>query len=49
MKLLLINPRLPESFWSFSWAFRHVATDKRAVLPPLGLATVAALTPPPGT
>jgi radical SAM superfamily enzyme YgiQ (UPF0313 family) len=46
MKLLLINPRLPESFWSFSWAFRHVATDKRALLPPLGLATVAALTPP---
>jgi radical SAM superfamily enzyme YgiQ (UPF0313 family) len=46
MKLLLINPRLPESFWGFSWAFRHVATDKRAVLPPLGLATVAALTPP---
>ena len=46
MKLLLINPRLPESFWSFSWALRHVVCDKRAVLSPLGLATVAALTPP---
>jgi radical SAM superfamily enzyme YgiQ (UPF0313 family) len=46
MKLLLINPRLPESFWSFSWAFRNVATDKRAAISPLGLATVAALTPP---
>ena len=46
MKLLLVNPRLPASFWNFSWAFRHVARDKRAVLPPLGLATVAALTPP---
>src|SRR5262245_13978732 len=46
MKLLLINPRLPESFWCFSWALRHVARDKKAVLSPLGLATVAALTPP---
>lgn len=45
MKLLLINPRLPENFWSFSWAMRHVARDKKAILPPLGLATVAALTP----
>jgi radical SAM superfamily enzyme YgiQ (UPF0313 family) len=46
MKLLLINPRMPESFWSFSWAFRNVAHGPKALLPPLGLATVAALTPP---
>jgi radical SAM superfamily enzyme YgiQ (UPF0313 family) len=46
MKLLLINPLLPESFWSFSWAFRHIATRQRAALSPLGVATVAALTPP---
>jgi radical SAM superfamily enzyme YgiQ (UPF0313 family) len=46
MKLLLIQPRLPESFWSFTWAFREVARDKRAPISPLGLATVAALTPP---
>jgi radical SAM superfamily enzyme YgiQ (UPF0313 family) len=46
MKLLLINPRLPESFWSFSWALQQVSRDKKAVLTPLGLATVAALTPP---
>jgi radical SAM superfamily enzyme YgiQ (UPF0313 family) len=46
MKLLLIQPRLPESFWSFSWAFREIARDKRAPISPLGLATVAALTPP---
>lgn len=45
MKLLLINPRLPESFWSFTWAFQTVARDKRAAISPLGLATVAALTP----
>jgi radical SAM superfamily enzyme YgiQ (UPF0313 family) len=46
MKLLLIQPKLPESFWSFTWAFREVARDKRAPISPLGLATVAALTPP---
>jgi radical SAM superfamily enzyme YgiQ (UPF0313 family) len=46
MKLLLIQPKLPESFWSFTWAFREIARDKRAPISPLGLATVAALTPP---
>jgi len=45
MKLLLINPLLPESFWSFTWAFRTIARDKRAAISPLGLATLAALTP----
>ena len=45
MKLLLINPRFPESFWSFKWAVDSVLPGKRAVNPPLGLATVAALTP----
>lgn len=46
MKLLLIHPKLPESFWSFSWAFREIARDKRAPVSPLGLASIAALTPP---
>ena len=46
MKLLLIQPRLPESFWSFSWAFKEIVRDKRAPISPLGLAAVAALTPP---
>ncbi len=45
MRLLLINPRGPESFWSFRWALDHVLPDKRAVNPPLGLATLAALCP----
>jgi radical SAM superfamily enzyme YgiQ (UPF0313 family) len=45
MKLLLIHPKLPESFWSFSWAFREIAREKRAPISPLGLATIAALTP----
>jgi radical SAM superfamily enzyme YgiQ (UPF0313 family) len=45
MRLLLINPRFPESFWSFKWALDKILTDKRAVHPPLGLATLAALCP----
>ena len=45
MKLLLINPKYPESFWSFSWAVREVLPRKRAINPPLGLATLAALCP----
>jgi len=45
LKLLLINPRFPESFWSFRWAVDNVFADKSAVTPPLGLATLAALSP----
>ena len=46
MRLLLINPRTPESFWSFRWAVNSILPRKRAVNPPLGLATLAALCPP---
>lgn len=46
-RLLLINPRFPESFWSFRWALEQVLPgDTRALNPPLGLATLAALCPP---
>jgi radical SAM superfamily enzyme YgiQ (UPF0313 family) len=45
MRLLLINPRSPESFWSFRWALDRILPGKRAVNPPLGLATLAALCP----
>jgi radical SAM superfamily enzyme YgiQ (UPF0313 family) len=45
MRLVLINPRFPESFWSFKWALDTVLPGKRALNPPLGLATVAALCP----
>ncbi len=45
VRVLLINPRFPESFWSFRWALQEVLSGKRAINPPLGLATVAALTP----
>jgi radical SAM superfamily enzyme YgiQ (UPF0313 family) len=45
MRLLLINPRYPESFWSFRWAVERILPGKRAINPPLGLATLAALCP----
>ena len=45
MRLLLVNPRFPESFWSFKWALDTVLPGKRAINPPLGLATLAALCP----
>ncbi len=45
IRLLLINPRFPESFWSFRWAVDRVLCGKRTLNPPLGLATVAALCP----
>ena len=45
MKLLLINPKFPDSFWVFNWTFENVITSRKANIPPLGLATLAALTP----
>lgn len=45
MKLLLINPVFPESFWSFSWASDKVTRDQKTVNTPLGIITLAALTP----
>lgn len=45
MRLLLINPRFNESFWSFKWALDKMLSGKRAMNPPLGLATLAALCP----
>ncbi|MFO1463909.1 MAG: radical SAM protein [bacterium] len=46
MKLLLINPKFPESFWSFEWAHQKVITEIKTLNSPLGLATLAALCPP---
>ncbi|TAK42886.1 MAG: B12-binding domain-containing radical SAM protein [Betaproteobacteria bacterium] len=46
MRLLLVNPRFNESFWSFKWAMDRMLAGKRAMNPPLGLATLAALCPP---
>ncbi|MGD0263117.1 MAG: hypothetical protein ABSD29_25405 [Verrucomicrobiota bacterium] len=43
MKVLLLYPPTPETFWSFKHVLRFVS--KRATFPPLGLLTVAALLP----
>jgi hypothetical protein len=44
MKILLVAPECPETFWSFKYALRFIS--KKALLPPLGLLTVAAMLPP---
>lgn len=43
MKILLVYPAYPETFWSYKYALRFIA--KKASIPPLGLLTVAALLP----
>jgi radical SAM superfamily enzyme YgiQ (UPF0313 family) len=43
MKILLINPDIPLTFWSFKKALKFIS--RKAVVPPLGLLTVAALLP----
>jgi len=43
MRILLVSPRFPETFWSFKHALRFVS--KKTGEPPLGLLTVAAMLP----
>ena len=43
MKILLVYPEFPDTFWSFKHALRFVR--KKAGSPPLGLLTVAAMLP----
>lgn len=43
MKALLVYPRYPDTFWSFRHALKFIS--KRALHPPLGLLTVAAMLP----
>jgi radical SAM superfamily enzyme YgiQ (UPF0313 family) len=43
MKVLLLYPEFPDTFWSFKHALKFIR--KRAALPPLGLLTVAAMLP----
>jgi radical SAM superfamily enzyme YgiQ (UPF0313 family) len=43
MKVLLLYPKFPQSFWSFEKTLALL--DRKAMLPPLGLATVAAILP----
>ena len=43
MKILMVYPMYPDTFWSFKHALKFVS--KKASFPPLGLLTVAALLP----
>jgi len=43
MKVLLIYPEFPTTYWSYHYALKFIG--KKAALPPLGLLTVAALLP----
>jgi len=43
MKILLVYPQIPSTFWSFKSAVKFVS--KKSTEPPLGLVTVAALLP----
>lgn len=44
MRILLVYPEFPDTFWSFKHALRFI--HKKAASPPLGLLTVAAMLPP---
>src|SRR5260370_27709427 len=44
MKVLLVNPEFPDTYWSFRHALPF--EGKRCAFPPLGLLTVSALLPP---
>ncbi len=43
MKALLVYPKYPDTFWSFKHALKFIS--KKALHPPLGLLTVAAMLP----
>ena len=43
MKILLVYPEFPDTFWSFKHALKFIR--KKAGAPPLGLLTVAAMLP----
>lgn len=43
MKILLVYPEFPDTFWSFKHALKFIR--KKAGAPPLGLMTVAAMLP----
>lgn len=43
MKILLVNPIFPDTYWSFRYALKF--EGKQAAFPPLGLLTVSAMLP----
>lgn len=44
MKILLVYPHYPDTFWGFKYALKFIS--KKASLPPLGLLTIASMLPP---
>ncbi len=43
LKVLLIYPKCPDTFWSFKYALKFIA--KKSTIPPLGLITIASMLP----
>ncbi|MCX5816088.1 MAG: B12-binding domain-containing radical SAM protein [Proteobacteria bacterium] len=43
MKILLVYPKYPDTFWSYKYALKFIS--KKACSPPLGLLTLAAMLP----
>jgi len=43
MKILLVYPKIPKTYWSFHYALKFIL--KKASFPPLGLLTVASMLP----
>ena len=43
MNILLVNPKVPETFWGLKNALKFIS--KKAMLPPLGLLTVSSMLP----
>jgi len=43
LRILLVYPEFPDTFWSFKHAFKFI--KKKAGAPPLGLLTVATMLP----
>jgi hypothetical protein len=43
MKILMVYPTYPNTYWSFHYALKFIS--KKAAFPPLGLLTIAAMLP----
>ena len=43
MRILLVYPKYPDTFWGFKHALKFIS--KKAAFPPIGLITVAAMLP----